>query len=275
MLHSNFVIALVIVLLTATTCSKNQQSDSPTAATNSQEVGRKELLDKRIQYPKEEFLERTKKGDRNGVATLLAAGIDPNTRYKANTTALMEACVFERGDIVTVLLDAGADVNLKDDFGRTALIFAIQNGSQTSIVKALLDKGANPNATLNDGRTPLMFAIDAPEIVKALVEKGADVNAKNKDTGDPILVTMVLADNSESVRLLLDKGANVNATDDRGVTALMFAASNDKIVIAKLLLKKGADVNAKAYNGETAYVMAKRNRFSKMMQLLRQAGAKE
>jgi len=84
MLHSNFVIALVIVLLTATTCSKNQQSDSPTAATNSQEVGRKDLFDKRIKYPKEEFLERTKKGDRNGESSERSWGaFSPSRRLSA------------------------------------------------------------------------------------------------------------------------------------------------------------------------------------------------
>ena len=52
-------------------------------------------------------------------------------------------------------------------------------------------------------------------------------------------------------------------------------SSNNNIVIAKLLLQKGADVNAKANNGETALVMAKRNGFSKVMRLLKQAGANE
>jgi ankyrin repeat protein len=271
--HSTFVLTLAMILLILPDCSNHPQNSN--SATNTQEAARKKLEQQKIPYTKEEFLERVKKGDTRSVELFLTAGMGANTRYKANTTPLMEACLFERVDIVKVLLGGGADVNAKDDFGRTALIFAIQNGGQTSIVKALLDRGADANATLADGRTPLMLSIDSPDIVKALVEKGADINAKNRDTGESVLMTMVLADNPESVKSLLARDANVNAKDDRGVTALMFAASNNKIVIAKLLLQKGADVNIKADNGETALLMAKRNGFSTMMQLLRQAGAKD
>lgn len=273
MLQSSLVLGVMLLLGTAN-CSKPQEIANSSRG-DSQEAARKELEQKGIPYTKEDFLERAKNGDTRAVILLTAAGMDPNTRYKANTTVLMEAALFGRADTVKALLERGADVNARDDFGRTALIFAIQYGAHADIVKDLLKKGADTNATLADGRTPLMLSIDSPDIVKALVEKGADINAKNRDTGESVLMTMVLADNPESVKSLLDRGASVNAKDDRGVTALMFAASNNKIVIAKLLLQKGADVNIKADNGETAFLMAKRSRFSKMMQLLKQAGAKK
>jgi len=69
---------------------------------------------------------------------------------------------------VTVLLNKGADANAKVTDGRTALLFAIQNGAYTEVVKVLLARGADPNTKLSDGRTPLMLTADSPEIVTLL-----------------------------------------------------------------------------------------------------------
>lgn len=71
--------------------------------------------------------------------------------------------------------------------GRTALLFAIQNGGYTEVVKVLLGRGADQNAKLSDGKTPLMLAADSPEIVKALLEKGADVGARDNHRGETAL----------------------------------------------------------------------------------------
>lgn len=69
------------------------------------------------------------------------------------------------------LLDAGADVNKADGFGRTALHWA-QSAEQTRL---LLDAGANPNVHASDGRTPLHEA-RSTEQARALIESGAKVS---------------------------------------------------------------------------------------------------
>lgn len=68
------------------------------------------------------------------------------------------------------LLDAGADVNKADGFGRTALHWA-QGAEQTRL---LLEAGANPNVHASDGRTPLHEA-RSTEQARALIEGGAKV----------------------------------------------------------------------------------------------------
>ena len=92
-----------------------------------------------------------------------------------------------------MLLDKGADVNAKNDYGYTALIWASSN-RQTEIVAMLLEKGADVNATDDYGDTALMKVIncneeddrpwyqveyDIIEIMEMLLEKGADVNVVN------------------------------------------------------------------------------------------------
>jgi ankyrin repeat protein len=79
------------------------------------------------------------------------------------------------------LVEAGANVNAKENDGSTPLIIASQSG-HLDIVKYLVEKGANVNAADVTGVTALMFSskIGYLDIVKYLVEKGADINAKDK-----------------------------------------------------------------------------------------------
>ena len=84
-------------------------------------------------------------------------------------------------NIVNFLLNKCANVNDKDDDGRTALMIAAKYG-YTDIVNALLAHGADVNIKDNLGMTALMYAAenDNIDIVNALLEHGADVNAKDK-----------------------------------------------------------------------------------------------
>lgn len=90
------------------------------------------------------------KGNAGIVAMLLESGLDVNARYAHAWTALM--FVAGHGDDVPpakgvemaeLLLDRGADANLTNDFGRTALMIAAQN-NRVEIVSLLLARGADP-----------------------------------------------------------------------------------------------------------------------------------
>ncbi len=75
------------------------------------------------------------------------------------------------------MFSKGADINVKDNGGRTALTNA-SNG-HLEVVKYLINKGADINAKLNNGSTALIVATMSGqlEIVKYLISKGANVNA--------------------------------------------------------------------------------------------------
>ncbi|XP_050401623.1 uncharacterized protein LOC126818329 isoform X2 [Patella vulgata] len=80
---------------------------------------------------------------------------------QAGQTALMLAVSHGRTNMVRLLLDAGADVNQRDDDGSTALMCACEHG-HTEIVKLLLGQvDCDASLTDNDGSTALEIAMEA------------------------------------------------------------------------------------------------------------------
>ena len=82
---------------------------------------------------------------------------------------------------VDMLVNLGVNINAKDE-GETALMKASQNGHK-EIVEILLENGADVNVKNRDNWTALMWASwnGYKEIVEILLENGADVNVKNRD----------------------------------------------------------------------------------------------
>ena len=98
-------------------------------------------------------------GDIQTVRTLLESGVDVNEiSYTIGNklTALHWAAYKGRTDIVRILLDAGAEMNVKDAVGYTPLHYAAYHG-YTGVVRILLDAGADPAVVSRFG-TPLKSA---------------------------------------------------------------------------------------------------------------------
>jgi hypothetical protein len=96
----------------------------------------------------EQLQDAARKGDAATVKKLLDDGVDVNTKFRYNATALFYACDHGHLDVVKVLLDHGADMGVKDTFyGFTPLMLAT-NPAQTKkpahgeIAKLLIQKGA-------------------------------------------------------------------------------------------------------------------------------------
>ena len=89
--------------------------------------------------------------DANAVAT--------NTTFAHGVTPLHSAIARGGPGIVRVLLDAGADVSLRNGVGRTPIFEAAFNGD-VEAARMLLDAGADPNPTADNGETPLSVALD-------------------------------------------------------------------------------------------------------------------
>jgi ankyrin repeat protein len=109
------------------------------------------------------------------VAVLLARGASPNTRNDWVQTPLHQAALEARSgvEVSKLLLDAGAEMEIHDKDGFTALIAAAASGN-TDLVRLLVTRGANVNATNDVRATALDNAVYYPEMAEFLRSKGAN-----------------------------------------------------------------------------------------------------
>jgi ankyrin repeat protein len=100
---------------------------------------------------------------------LVARGAEVNAfgRGWMTGTAMHSAVSRSHGDVVRILLDAGADPNVRQSAGWTPLHSSAANGDLTS-VRLLLDAGADPAAVNDEGRS-----------VMDLAEEGADAGVRD------------------------------------------------------------------------------------------------
>jgi ankyrin repeat protein len=153
-----------------------------------------------------------------------------------------------RGDTAAVkaLVGKGADVNLAQGDGMTALHWTALNGD-VATMNVLLAAGAKTAAVTRIGNyTPLHLAGSRGHAaaVSRLLEAGGDPRAATT-TGVQPLHLAAQAGSPEAVRALLDRGADANAVDStHGRTPLVFAVASNRIDAMKALIAGGARVAA-------------------------------
>ena len=172
------------------------------------------------------------------------------------------------------LIEEGADVNVQDSEGWTALLYASSYG-YTEIAQLLIEAGADVNTRNNKGWTALRYASgqENPKIAKLLIDAGANVDVQDQN-GWTALMLATDKGRARIAGLLIDAGANVDIQDQNGWTALMLASDKGREEISRLLIDAGADVNAQTNDGKTALVYALENGHLEVTYLLIEAGAK-
>jgi ankyrin repeat protein len=188
-------------------------------------------------------------------------------------TPLYLAAEHGRKDVIHLLLDKGANVNVQGGLCGNALQ-AASHGGHEQVVKLLLDKGADVNAQSGTFGNALHAASQGghEQVVKLLLDKGADVNAQGGLYGNALHAASQ-GGHEQVVKLLLDKGAGVIAQGRIFCNALQAASEGGHEQVVKLLLDKGADVNAQGGSYGNALHAASHGGHEQVVKLLLNKGA--
>ena len=206
-----------------------------------------------------------REGDLESARIMLDAGVDINHGDVDNVTPLVAAIMNKQYTLSTFLIERGADVNIVDAGGRTALYAMIDIRNE--------DWTAMPNRTTDD-------PLPTIDVVKAIVDHGAKLEVpltrpltvrSGMDFGDTTLgagatpmMRAARAGDHEVIRLLLAKGANATLTTKSGTNALMFAAGigyrdkntrgseSDALETVKVMMAAGLDLKQTNTMGENA-----------------------
>ena len=166
---------------------------------------------------------------------------------RTSATAITHAIYGGSTDVTRLLLEGGADVNFRDieAHGGTLLHVVSRNqpgGSQTRNINLLIEYGADLEAKDEEGKTPLAAAVEdyTFEAMPILLERGANLEARDNNGRTPLGAAI---ENGvfEAMHLFLKNGANLESRDNNGHTPLVLAVRFGKIEMAEYLLERGAD----------------------------------
>ena len=183
----------------------------------------------------------------------------PNREQEMDTTSLVLAARCVKSKCVEALIEGGADVNLTDEDGCTALLAASSSKENLmdiyTCMKLLIDAKADVNAPDNNGNTALLFTVN---------------KIQYQSEGDPGYAH----ENKRLFDLLLQSGAKVNLANHKNITPLILTARFGCPKYVEVLVKAGADVNLVTADGETAFLTAvnSKRRDKECIQLLINAG---
>ena len=151
---------------------------------------------------------------------LRLSGADPNVQCFEEDTPLHSAACHGDVEIVQVLLNLEADVNIRNKHNRTPLNYI--HGPSFDFVEV-------PN-----------YRQSLANVTRLLLDRGADINSRN-DEGQTPLHTTASMGWIEAVRVLLERGADVGAEDGQGKTPFSLAKERGYEEIMKLLSEDEAE----------------------------------
>ena len=236
---------------------------------------------------KAQFLDAASKGDVRSLKQLLALNKHNRDNFlkeacdESGKTALMMASEAGHTDVVSILLQKGADVNAQDIKGWTAIFYAslqespVEEASveirikQVKLLEELIKSGASINHTDSDGNSGLHLAVKFcdPCGVRTLLEKSANPKILNEDGQMPIHTVIVHGSANKVVEFLPFDCLEVK--DSLGRTPLLLAALVGRLDVISTLISHGANIEARHSCGNTALLLAiKQNKFDVANKLL-------
>jgi ankyrin repeat protein len=204
------------------------------------------------------------------VQTLIDRGAAVDVVDAGGFTPLHYVSLRGRTSLARQLLEKHANPNATTRVERKTPLHIAAEWGQLEVTELLLDHGAQIGAREQYGFTPLAYAVASGKqaVTELLVSRGAMVDARS-DHGDTPLVAAIVRDNIAGATLLLNHGAAIDPKDDEGRTPLRRAVMANKIAAARFLIERGANLRAaNAGDDGTLLQIAKKNNQQELIQLL-------
>lgn len=211
------------------------------------------------------------------VSLLLNRGAEMEHRDKKGFTPLMLAATAGHANVVEIMLNNGSDMEAQSERTKdTALSLACSSG-RYEVVEILLSRGANKEHRNVSDYTPLSLAASGGyvNIIKLLLSHGAEINSRTgSKLGISPLMLAAMNGHAATVRLLLDMGSDINAQiETNRNTALTLACFQGRCEVVGLLLDRKANVEHRAKTGLTPLMEAASGGYVEVGRVLLDKGA--
>lgn len=179
------------------------------------------------------------------VKNALQEGAEVNARNNFNNTALLWAAYHNNLEIVRFLVERGADVNVVDNDGLNSIhnMFLNKDIKEPSLelLNYLLEQKLDIDAQINIGTTALHFALENgyDTIANILLDCGANPKLRRRANGTCIHY-LHPSITKATLKRLLAAGVDINAQSNDGYSALHYACENNRQSVIRMLLSNGA-----------------------------------
>uniref|UniRef100_A0A8D8A120 Ankyrin-1 n=1 Tax=Culex pipiens TaxID=7175 RepID=A0A8D8A120_CULPI len=170
-----------------------------------------------------------------------------NKPDSSTKTALHIAAQRGHNDVIKLLINSKADVNIQNGKGQSPLHFSPTPKTYNLLVR----EGANENVTDCNGNTVLHIAArdNRLELVEFLLnKKSSDVDCKNR-IGQTAFHFASYGGHERIVELLIRKNANINVKDNLAKTAIFYAVKREHSSMIRCLKKHSAEIDLNDYKG--------------------------
>lgn len=170
--------------------------------------------------------------DKLMIEFLLAQGANINLLYQ-NYTPLMLASTYGYTEIAKELINAGAYLNIQNEYGNTAIMLAL---NKKDMFELLLDAGADPTIKNLAGKNTINLSVSSEDRIKFLLNRGFKIDTVTVSEG--LIALDYRKCSLNEVKFWGNLGANFNARNK----ALVKAIENNREDIVSLLIEYGVDI---------------------------------